>query len=985
MALRGVRHLLVAGLLALAVVLPSVASALDVPLQVADTVPGGLARHDEPVTSGVPLPKDSGLTDLRRLGLFDAAGRRVAAQFRALSRWEGTREDASKALKWVLVDFRAEVPAGGHAGYVLRDVPAQAEAAPARLAVERQGGDFVVDTGAARFTVRPGHFNVLDKVELRGQGGWQPLVDQHGTGGLVLYDAKGVAHAATASPAELAEVEESGPLRCMLRVRGTFQAADGSWFAPAVHHSKDFPRFDQPYAHSFVNYEARMVFYAGKPWARLFLTLENNGANGLTHPEELWAPVQAVPFDGLGLEMGTGGLAATGEPLDMRFQGGQAAVAPGQQWELRQDWHENLSDTKAGTLEPEFAKGPFWQASLAGRSVAAGKTNDGWFQLRGAGGGMVLAARYFWQNHPKAVDYADGRLTFWLWPRDGYYPHCLSKDFPDAKYGRYCREAGRDPNLYLLDGGRHKTHELLLDFALPGNGPGSGPSDAVDPEALAKTLAHPLMALAAPQWYVDTGTLGPLMPPGLHLKDPEQAEALERWKLFQQGLVDSKVARLGWSIPEVRTRSPAYWDYSHQDRYFGWMHFGDLLWSGQIPSSLHYDWTLLMLLDYLRTGNAEMLELGTEMARHRYDIDQYHGERTDQRGNQVWTNGFQFYESEGHADPTINGTDMSRVSMRSHTWNGGLLLYHLLTGDPRALEAAEENAQAAHNLLGPSFGKRQCVENETRQETWPILMLVNLYRVTGETRHLALARHIAVDRMLYREQLAGGQGRFGNGDCPNLDLNVQNTLMLLYSADPLIQLHQETHDKDIGGLLTRMATFARDQLILGGQALGPGRYVPLQTSGVWLAGDPAGKSRGAESETIKDIFAADLLAYGYRLTGDESFLQLARRLFRDAVFYAEAKRLQPVNPAERFPVGYIDGAFPSSETKARGWLCRLGQVYLNTEGLLASGRPVRVSSQTMAPLPYAPPAAAMGQDAPGLLGRLKDGLKDAARYVLGHQ
>src|SRR5579872_1789720 len=80
---------------------------LDVPLTVQEALyPGaptkGIARHQGPVTVGVPLPDSAGIKDISQLGLQGAA----AGQFRILGRWP------SGNAKWVLVDTQADVAAG---------------------------------------------------------------------------------------------------------------------------------------------------------------------------------------------------------------------------------------------------------------------------------------------------------------------------------------------------------------------------------------------------------------------------------------------------------------------------------------------------------------------------------------------------------------------------------------------------------------------------------------------------------------------------------------------------------------------------------------------------------------------------------------------------------------------------------------------------------------------------------------------------------
>ena len=66
----------------------------------------GIPRQNVPITQGVPLPKGA-LHNLDSVWVENSEGQPVSAQFRTLSRWE----DGS--LKWVLIDFSADVPAEG--------------------------------------------------------------------------------------------------------------------------------------------------------------------------------------------------------------------------------------------------------------------------------------------------------------------------------------------------------------------------------------------------------------------------------------------------------------------------------------------------------------------------------------------------------------------------------------------------------------------------------------------------------------------------------------------------------------------------------------------------------------------------------------------------------------------------------------------------------------------------------------------------------
>src|SRR5438094_6500536 len=123
-------------------------SPLAVPLVLEESA--GVARHAWPASASVPLPRGH----VRRpdaLWLAAPDGRAAPLQTRALERWP----DGS--VRWLLLDFLADVPAGKRAVYPLRDAaaPAPASGARVRLAAGRDGAR-VLDSGALRATVPAG-------------------------------------------------------------------------------------------------------------------------------------------------------------------------------------------------------------------------------------------------------------------------------------------------------------------------------------------------------------------------------------------------------------------------------------------------------------------------------------------------------------------------------------------------------------------------------------------------------------------------------------------------------------------------------------------------------------------------------------------------------------------------------------------------------------------------------------------------------------
>jgi len=790
------------------------------------------------------------------------------------------------------------------------------------------------------------------------------IVSQPNEGGVVLTSEDGTEYYTTLEAPEEIEIEEQGPMRMVVKVRGVFKAEDGSFFAPPVHGSVDFPDFDQPYVHSFVYYNCRIHFYNNKEYVKVFFTLENNGANGRTNPEPYFSPVQIVYFDSVNLILKTNNASAA----DILSEDSYAQLASSDSFVLYQDWNENVADDIKDTLEPNFEKGVYYSTEKNTQQLSSGSTNPGWIDKNSNFQGVGLAFRHFWQNFPKKLTVSPTEIKIGLWPEEGYYPYCRSADFTDPKYDIYCKEAGKDGGVYLFDAGRHKTYEMLLRFY-------SDPQNS-QTQILSSSLESPLMALAPSEWYAQTKVLGLIGPSGLTSTDLEINEAMERYEKLQTAMVYEEDSENAITIQNLKTMNPPHWEFSIQNRFFNWMNFGDLLWSNKAPCALHYDWTYKMLLHYVRTGKRNFFDTGVEMVKHRYDIDQYHGERIRIKNqSHKYTNHFQFYETSGHADPTLQHYFPSKPSGPAHTWNGGLVLYYLLSGDKLALEAAEGNGKAVLNRYGSGgisdANIPKCASSEFRSEGWSMLILINLYRVTGKSEYIDTAKNIAKNKMLYKEQQVGGNGSFGENitnsyvnralDAVGVDCvesgcgtckNVVFPLMVAYLGESLMATHYETQDEELGSLIVRMADFLKDELLFGGDYDKNGKYRPIQTVWMWVEEDPDGFIRnpdegyGGGGQVLWTLYWVDYFAYAYRLTGNSEYLDLARKCFRDMMFYyaAESNGFYSngvprgyIDPNTRSKISFTEGMFPGSHTKVHGWLGRTNQVYLYTEWQLQQG------------------------------------------------
>jgi hypothetical protein len=246
--------------------LPAVA-ALNVPIRVVESA--GVARKAAPVSGGVPLPRGA-LRDPHGVWLADPDGRPTTVQTQALERWP----DGS--VRWLLLDFRADVDRDGERTFSLRQGAAsKAAAGPAIKASDRDGAR-TFDTGPVQIAVPSNGAALLDGV----RAGATPLL------GRVALPARDVGTVEAPAPADVT-VETAGPIRTELLLRGRYP--------------------------SNVTYEARVAVFAGQPVVRLQLTVTSMSdsayvpikALALTLSEKLAGAVVGIDgapkkFDALG-------------------------------------------------------------------------------------------------------------------------------------------------------------------------------------------------------------------------------------------------------------------------------------------------------------------------------------------------------------------------------------------------------------------------------------------------------------------------------------------------------------------------------------------------------------------------------------------------------------------------------------------------------------------------------------------------------------
>jgi exo-rhamnogalacturonan lyase-like protein len=665
--------------LALALAAPAHADFTPITLTIHENA--GVARSMEPVTTGVPIPREAELRDTSNLRVV-AGGNELDAQFRVLSRWYAAPDDASAPIRWLLVDFQGTVSANGTATVELRnDGPQGPIASPVATHDGLRG--VVVSTGAATFRISRDRFNLFDGVGIdadRDGGVDDPIVPEHGEGGVVLERTDGSTYRSSADgPPTSVRVEEAGPLRTVVRVEGRLRTqTQNDAYAGAL---------------DSLEYVARYHFYRGKSHVRVVFTLRN--------PDR----AKAIDFHSGGAEV-----FHSFEDLTLRLpvlvEGSKSYYFAGESATegalAGSDGASLYQDSSGGeSWGPATDGDPYWSTSFQGYRVRAGGganppvVHQG-LRALGAGdlsdgrAGVAVSMRDFWQNFPKGirVDSA-GAIEMSLFPREWATAH-------------------------RLRGGVQKTHDLLFQFH-------RGSARGASVETIARAFQTPLQALASPETYRDSQAMGLFA-----VEDPAA------FRDYEEGMD----AVLDYHGTRTDVQGDIYRELEEKDEY-GWLNWGDHYRQGE--KNLRYwgnnefDFSWILLLGYLRrpAHDVRYFQLGQAAVRHLMDVDLYHTDR-----DIFWANhGLKKHDASGVID---HGRDPNL----SHFWLDGLILYYWMTGDEGATDTMKEVGQWLKNreqdpVNAPGM---MAYAGEIRSKGWVMQALTGLFECLGDRSYFDLAQ-----------------------------------------------------------------------------------------------------------------------------------------------------------------------------------------------------------------------------------------------------
>lgn len=815
--------------------------ALEIPLTARELE--GFTRRAEPVTVGVILPRGAaaGVESLRVLA---PDGKAVPAQFETTATWP----DGS--TKWLLVDFAADCSANGTARYLLTD-RAGSEPPATKLSATEQDEGVVVNTGPFRCRLDRKNFNLFGDVYLdHDRDGAFAENEKVSRGDRIaavsLTDNLGRRLSSAWGKVQSFEVEANGPVRATVVVKGEIADQDG------------LGRLD---------YTARLNFYAGTGFVRVFFTLANHHPTSVLNDKnddshwimgrpgseffDDFSLSSRLGFDGpIVLSVGDG----SRDLLDrvvLTAEGGIYQESSG-----GEHWFNRIHMNHEMVIPMQFRGAKAFLGEVEPYQV---DRPDAWLHVADRRFGLAVAVRWFWQNFPKALSATpDGTVRIGLWPAE----------FPD---------------LHELQGGEIKTHETAFFFHTGPQGSSAGENRITTVMA---AFHHPLFVRAPAESYIAGGFFNDAV-----TYDPRSFPGYER--LMQCGV-------------SARPRNLMY-DIDEHDEY-GWRNWGDTParneydesggpHTGRLAASHfnhEYDHGYSMLFHGLRTLDAapELAHKWWRIAEpalwHEADIDVYHT-RSDTTAGGAFNGGKFAHTSHGVEVVNASHRGSPRLGWwgkRTWPWgqgqspesghfnNRGMTALYYLTGNRTVLESALEQADLVYfKITNDVFAQINEVNRDAGNN---LQVLTDAYLLTWDGKYVAAAEKILDSTAPEKQWYMTEEGRRSNPDRdgggfwqPALCINAVGRW-----TDVMEEKTGKPYEKG-RKYLEAYADFTSRFMAAGPE------------HGFWSTWTPSGRQRGDLGPWTYRV--VDVLMYGHKYSSDSALRSRCLKAAADAFEFMERR------------------------------------------------------------------------------------------------
>ncbi|MBC2606108.1 Tat pathway signal sequence domain protein [Pelagicoccus albus] len=557
-------------------------------------------------TWGVPWPIGT-LSSASALGVLDEKGNSVSSQTWPLAYWP----DGS--LKWTA----HAIAASDNVAQSYKVVSGKAHA-PEKVVLVREDSETVsVETELAKFTFNRTGESLIRSIERSGK-----VVAHNGRLIALSRDSAEMrgtwAETSYASKIEAVVVEQSGPIRAVIKVEGS--------------HAND--------AREWLPFVVRFYVYAGSDTMRIMHSFIYDGDEyadfvsgmGLRFEVPMGDPLydRHVRFvgegDGLFAEAIKGITGLRRDPGDAAREAQIAgrSTPPLETWDQRVvnglpyvpawgDYSLSQLSSEGFRIQKRTQEGHAWIDSATGHRSGGVGYVGGALQ-----GGVSFGMRDFWQSHPSQMDVRNAEsdtaeVTLWIWspvaqPMDFRFFHDgmgmdtypkqidgLNITYEDYEDG-YATPYGiaRTSEFYLKAEDVTPSRESLVSFA--------------------DQVRLPAQLTVGPEHILASGVFG------------------AQWSLPKR---DTKITQ--WLEDRLEFKLDAYVAEVDKRDWYGFWHYGDVMHTYDTDRHVwRYDvggfgWDnaelsppIWLWLSYFRTGRADVFRFAEAMCRHNCDVDTYH-------------------------------------------------------------------------------------------------------------------------------------------------------------------------------------------------------------------------------------------------------------------------------------------------------------------------------------------------------------------------
>ncbi|MCG8640307.1 MAG: hypothetical protein MI862_11245 [Desulfobacterales bacterium] len=830
----------------------SVGHAIEIQLKVKER--SGHNRDNSPVTVGVPFSSQINLLTIKSLSI-----KGQDAQFRVLSRYNGPVSDTTKPIRMVLVDFQANVGANQTRSYTLT-TDGSGTVSGGYLA-SWNNGEIIIDSGSLKAVISPEATSIINEAWVDNDAdsvydSSEKIIHKPVEDGLAVAYGSNLYYS---GPARTISIEENGPLRSIVKLKGSFAG-----LVP-------------PLGNNELSYTIRLYAYKNKSYFKTEVILENENRGWMNSSSDR---IHNILIDSCYIKTTLNGL-------------GAKTVRIGQDYTKT-----NYMTGTIGLLQQELSDGTTksynwkYEISETGNRVKTGTQFDSYTDVRNDQIGLMVASKWFWQNHPKQIRILGDELYFDLWPK-------LDQT-------------------YRIIGGSWKTHTLMMYFH---------PNDSSFDDELAD-LKKGLFAACSAEYYTQTNFFTSLAPGNFSSvytfpAGEKLQAALDEHSNSHRAKYDSSYIQhssFNTTIFSRRDSRMVPLDSATYATWYGINEFGAIpRGSGYGYSSQHYDWSYLSLMGFLRFGDYNMFDIGQELVSHKADLIVIHDSKAGPDELDYLYHGGQRYELDGLFTKYGDRATIYNIAPKkaSHFWTKGMTLQYLLTGQERYREAVE----MSYEHINRTKDSPNSTDIETRNQSRGIDALVNGYKLKGNIQYLDNAYSIFENHLLTKEG-GTGDGRSGwiksssDGVWMNYDSIMVEPLVKLYLS--LTDAGYTAKANTLFSFLTRWRDWIVNDLFPSWGSNSSGTYKNNKTEYfpytaiVGWESDSKNWYNTAVTDSQYTLAYADLFALFYNVTKDVQWLNLARSIFKDYHMYHASGQFQPVNESVK-----TEGLF--AESRSADW------------------------------------------------------------------